>query len=106
MKFTILAAVAALLAAVSAQSDPAACTLCLQSSLQSLPACTGVEASSSNPAYAACLCASLNGAWIDACSGDSQCGAAIATFRASYASNIQAAGLSCANGQASFTPLA
>ncbi|KAF9216783.1 hypothetical protein BGZ59_008049 [Podila verticillata] len=101
MKFTILAAVAALLAAVSAQSDPAACTLCLQTSLQSLPECKGVEASSSNPAYAACL-----GAWIDACSGTSQCGAAIAIFRTNYASNIQAAGLKCNNGQASFAPLA
>ncbi|KAF9382323.1 hypothetical protein CPB97_007221 [Podila verticillata] len=106
MKFTILAAVAALLATVSAQSDPAACTLCLQTSLQSLPECKGVEASSSNPAYAACLCASLSGAWIDACSGASQCGAAISVFRTSYASNIQAAGLKCANGQASFAPLA
>ncbi|KAG0340352.1 hypothetical protein BG000_000128 [Podila horticola] len=105
MKFAILAAVA-LFATVSAQSDPAACTLCLQTSLQSLPACKGVEASSSNPAYAACLCASLDGAWIDACSNASQCGATIATFRASYASNIQAAGLKCANGQASFAPLA
>ncbi|KAF9097782.1 hypothetical protein BGX29_007937 [Mortierella sp. GBA35] len=114
MKFTIIAtAVLAFIVScsttVSAQSDASACTLCLQQALQTLPACANVEATagSVSPAYAACLCSSLDGSWIDSCSGADQCGAAIATFKASYGSNIQSAGLQCGpNGQAFFTPAA
>ncbi|KAF9194522.1 hypothetical protein BGZ51_009085 [Haplosporangium sp. Z 767] len=109
MKFVLSTAalVATILASlVSAQSDPAACTLCLQEALQTLPACTNVEATagSVSPEYAACLCSSLSGTWMDSCKGNAQCGSALDSFKAMYASNIQLAGLNCAGGQASFTP--
>ncbi|KAG0264204.1 hypothetical protein BG011_007238 [Mortierella polycephala] len=95
-----------LVSLVSAQSDPAACTLCLQEALQTLPACGNVEATpgSVSQDYANCLCSSLNGAWMDSCKGDAQCGSTLAPFQSLYASNIQLAGLNCAGGQASFTP--
>ncbi|KAF9154891.1 hypothetical protein BG015_011674 [Linnemannia schmuckeri] len=109
MKFTILAAafVAFLASTASAQADPSTCTLCLQNALKQLPACTNVEvtAGSVSPAYAACLCSSLSGSWIDSCAAANKCGSAISAFKSSYASNIRAAGLTCgSNGQASFTP--
>ncbi|KAG0282112.1 hypothetical protein BGZ96_000830 [Linnemannia gamsii] len=109
MKFTILAAafVAFVASTATAQADPSACTLCLQEALKQLPACANVEvtAGSVSPAYAACLCSSLSGSWIDSCSGTDKCGAAISAFKSSYGGNIKAAGLTCgANGQASFTP--
>ncbi|KAI1316277.1 hypothetical protein EDD11_010185 [Mortierella claussenii] len=110
MKVTILVATALMMLAalVSAQSDPAACTLCLQKALQAFPACAGVQAPTTpgqvSPAYAACLCASLSGAWIDSCASAAQCGSSINSFKASYATNIQAAGLSCAGNKAAFNP--
>jgi hypothetical protein len=110
MKFTILVAafVALVASTASAQEDPSACTLCLQEALKQLPACANVEATagSVSPAYAACLCSSLDGSWIDSCSGADKCGATVAAFKSSYGDNIKAAGLACgANGQASFTPV-
>ncbi|KAG0369101.1 hypothetical protein BGX24_002549, partial [Mortierella sp. AD032] len=79
MKFTILAAtlVALLASTASAQSDPSACTLCLQQALAQLPACANVQppaaAGTVSPAYAACLCSSLSGSWIDSCSAADKC---------------------------------
>ncbi|KAG0235792.1 hypothetical protein B0O80DRAFT_500554 [Mortierella sp. GBAus27b] len=108
MKFIALAvsAIAMVASLVSAQSDPAACTLCLQNALKALPECANVQptAGTVSSAYAACLCASLNGAWIDACSDASKCGATVATLKTSYGTDIQTAGLSCSGGQASFNP--
>ncbi|KAF9143178.1 hypothetical protein BGX30_001123 [Mortierella sp. GBA39] len=109
MKFTILAAafVALVASTASAQADPSACTLCLQESLMQLPACANVEATagSVSPAYAACLCSSLSGSWIDSCAAADKCGSAISAFKSSYAPNMKDAGLTCgSNGQASFTP--
>ncbi|KAF9907793.1 hypothetical protein EC991_010485 [Linnemannia zychae] len=111
MKFTIIAAAfAAFLATtVSAQSsDPSACTLCLQQALKQLPACANVEApaagSAVSSAYAACLCSSLSGSWIDSCSSADKCGAAVSALKSAYGPNIEAAGLTCGpGGQASFT---
>ncbi|KAG0057229.1 hypothetical protein BGZ83_000642 [Gryganskiella cystojenkinii] len=108
MKFSIAAVTILFLASmVSAQDNAAACTACLQKALQALPACAGVpvSAGSVSPAYAACLCSSLSGSWIDSCNGGANCGSTVSAFKASYASNMQAAGLNCAGGKASFTPL-
>ncbi|KAG0212919.1 hypothetical protein BGX28_005381 [Mortierella sp. GBA30] len=109
MKITtaVTAAITLLATLASVQSDPAACTLCLQKALQALPACANVQATapgSVSPAYAACLCSSLTGTWMDSCKDAAQCGVTIDSFKASYATNIQTAGLSCNGNQASFTP--
>ncbi|KAF9578573.1 hypothetical protein BGW38_005562, partial [Lunasporangiospora selenospora] len=114
MKFATFAAVltfvlASVSVVVDAQDsvDPAACTLCLQNALKAIPACANAEApkdGSVSAEYATCLCASLDGAWADACSGASQCGSSIKLFKESYGANIQGAGLICGNGQASFVP--
>ncbi|KAG0084732.1 hypothetical protein BGZ93_001019 [Podila epicladia] len=101
MKFTHLATVAALLAVAAAQSGSADCTLCLQSAIKALPKCAGLDiiVGNFNPgestAYAECLCSSLDGAWVDGCSGDDKCGKDILSFKTAYASNIQSAGLIC-----------
>ncbi|KAF9128631.1 hypothetical protein BGW39_004891, partial [Mortierella sp. 14UC] len=110
--FTILAAVFAAFVAttVSAQSsDPSACTLCLQQALKQLPACANVQPPVANgpvsSAYAACLCSSLSGSWIDSCSAANKCGATVTALKSAYGPNIKAAGLTCGpGGQASFTP--
>ncbi|GJJ69537.1 hypothetical protein EMPS_01883 [Entomortierella parvispora] len=108
MKFTlsVIAAITVLASMVSAQ-NPAACTLCLQKALGTLPACVGTLPTAAGeavtPAYAACLCSSLTGNWIDSCNGDSDCGSSIALFKANYPANIEAAGLNC-NGTPSFNP--
>ncbi|KAF9986196.1 hypothetical protein BGZ65_008564 [Modicella reniformis] len=106
MKFIAFAAsaIATIASLVSAQSDPVACTLCLQKALQALPACANIQPSAGlvSSQYATCLCSSLSGSWIDSCSGAAQCGSGVSTFKALYSASIQAAGLSC-SGQASFT---
>ncbi|KAF8926925.1 hypothetical protein EDD21DRAFT_411228 [Dissophora ornata] len=101
MKFFSVLAVLATAALVSAQSDVDACATCLQSSLQALPLCASVNITMGelNPegdaVMAACLCSSLNGTWVDACTGDAQCGQDIVSFKNAYSDNIQSAGLSC-----------
>ncbi|KAI7822930.1 hypothetical protein BC939DRAFT_453042 [Gamsiella multidivaricata] len=112
MKFTILAAsaVAMLASLVSVKSDPASCTLCLQKALQTLPACANIQPTpgSVSSAFATCLCASVtNTSWINSCSGASDCGSAISTFKVSYGASIIAAGLHCSgSGSPSFAPSA
>ncbi|KAF9365887.1 hypothetical protein BGX34_007695 [Mortierella sp. NVP85] len=54
-----------------------------------------------NPAYAVCLCSSLDGAWIDTCKTTCP---DIESFKASYASNIQQAGLQCNGSTPTFVP--
>ncbi|KAG0054321.1 hypothetical protein BGZ83_011427 [Gryganskiella cystojenkinii] len=101
--FTSIVVLAATLVAslVSAQDAPNACSTCLQQSIQSLPLCQGLNIvigdfnPGESPAYAACLCSSLDGAWIDNCTGVAQCGADIKSFKSAYAGNIQNAGLIC-----------
>ncbi|KAG0282065.1 hypothetical protein BGZ96_000860 [Linnemannia gamsii] len=84
------------------------CMVCLQDSLQSLPACTGLKIvigdmdPSSDPAYAACLCSSLDGAWVDKCIAT--CGQDIVSFKKAYSQNIQDAGLKC-GAQPTFIPV-
>ncbi|KAK3826523.1 MAG: hypothetical protein JOS17DRAFT_750391 [Linnemannia elongata] len=92
----------------SAQTDaPTPCMVCLQDSLQSLPACTTLKVvigeldPASDPAYAACLCSSLDGAWIDKCT--STCSEDVLSFKNAYADNIQSAGLRC-GAQPTFVP--
>ncbi|KAF9291309.1 hypothetical protein BGZ68_004397 [Mortierella alpina] len=108
MKIAIAAYTAtALLASLAfAQSDPAACTLCLQKALQALPVCANVRATAGSVTaeYATCLCSSLAGNWIDSCKSSAQCGSTIDDFKASYASMFKLAGLNCNGNQASFTP--
>ncbi|KAF9538504.1 hypothetical protein EC957_006707 [Mortierella hygrophila] len=110
--FKALALLATTLSLVLAQdastdSGPTPCMLCLQDSLQSLSACTTVKVvigemePASDPAYAACLCSSLDGAWIDKCT--STCSQDVLSFKNAYAENIQAAGLSC-GAQPTFVP--
>ncbi|KAF9182037.1 hypothetical protein BGZ51_005009 [Haplosporangium sp. Z 767] len=104
MKFLYALALLVTMTVVSVQGQTngaAACTICLQNSIQALPLCSGLNITmgdfnpSENPAYAKCLCSSLDGAWIDACTGKDQCGQDIVSFKNAYAGNIQAAGLSC-----------
>ncbi|KAF8926926.1 hypothetical protein EDD21DRAFT_363869 [Dissophora ornata] len=118
MKFTLLPAAAALfsvasiVAAQNSTGDGAACTLCLQNSLRALPLCKDLNITMGNfdpsvsPAYAACLCSSLNGTWIDACAGVSQCGPDVEQFKNTYPSTIQDAGLQCNGTTPTFVPVA
>ncbi|KAF9095747.1 hypothetical protein BGX23_012675 [Mortierella sp. AD031] len=101
----------ALVYAQSAENDaPTPCMLCLQNSLQSLPACAGLTIifgeinPASDPAYAACLCSSLDGAWIDKCTTGAQCSQDVVSFKNAYADNIRAAGLAC-GAQPTFVPV-
>ncbi|KAF9916169.1 hypothetical protein FBU30_001518 [Linnemannia zychae] len=106
MKFitalTILATIAT--ASVFAQSTtdgsaPTPCMSCLKASIESLPACQSLTIvigdmnPASDPAYAKCLCSSLDGAWVDKCI--STCSQDILSFKNAYSENIQAAGLRC-----------
>ncbi|KAF9438447.1 hypothetical protein BGZ76_007840 [Entomortierella beljakovae] len=105
MKFTIVAAAAfAMLASIVSAQDPSACTACLQSALKTLPACANAQPPADGEVsaeYAACLCSSLSGSWMDSCSGAAQCGSGVSNFKAAYSANIQEAGLDC-SGEASF----
>ncbi|KAF9095748.1 hypothetical protein BGX23_012676 [Mortierella sp. AD031] len=103
MKFTTLAPLAAVLAfaaaGVSAQTDE--CQNCLQTSLKALPLCVNVNITlgdfdpSSSPAYAACLCQSTAGAWIDSCIASKTCSDDVLSLKAAYASSLQDMGLNC-----------
>ncbi|KAF9162642.1 hypothetical protein BGX21_008778 [Mortierella sp. AD011] len=97
MKFISALVALAAAALVSAQD---ACPTCLASSLQTLPLCQNLnivmgEFDLTNTALAACLCSARDGSWIDACSGTNNCGGDIASFKSSFADNLEAAGLSC-----------
>ncbi|KAF9906752.1 hypothetical protein EC991_000345 [Linnemannia zychae] len=107
----ILATLATLALAQETPTDngaPTPCMVCLQDSLQSLPACSGLTIvvgdmdPASDPAYASCLCSSLDGAWVDKCL--STCSQDIVSFKNAYAENIQAAGLICSGAQPTFVP--
>lgn len=119
MKFTALLPVALLATFAAAQSNSteggggsAACTTCLQTSLQALPLCkslnvTGVIGEfdpTGSPAYAACLCSSLDGTWMNTCQDPSKCGADIANFKATYADSMKQAGLVCNGTTPTFNP--
>lgn len=105
---TVLAAV--VLSFVAGQSNNP-CSACLEQSIQSLPLCQGLNVTigAFNPgestAYAACLCSSLDGAWINACTDVTECGTDINSFKSAYAGNIQDAGLVCGS-QPTFIPAA
>ncbi|KAF9151950.1 hypothetical protein BG015_005996 [Linnemannia schmuckeri] len=112
MKFfkvlAFLATTAVTLVLAQVQNDaPTPCMVCLQESLQSLSACKSLTVvignmdPASDPAYAACLCSSLDGAWIDKCM--STCSQDVVSFKNAYAENIQAAGLRC-GAQPTFIP--
>ncbi|KAF9939016.1 hypothetical protein BGZ67_010070 [Mortierella alpina] len=108
MKFFISLALLAAVTVVSAQNGAASCTVCLQDSIKALPKCAGLNITmgdfdpSTNPAYAVCLCSSLDGAWVDRCLGADKCGRDILSFKDNFAANIKDAGLSC-EGTPSFT---
>ncbi|KAG0367091.1 hypothetical protein BGZ54_004404 [Gamsiella multidivaricata] len=116
MKISTLSAASALvLASVvagqnSTQGDGLVCTTCLQNSLRALPLCKdlNITVGDFNPgvstAYAACLCSSLSGTWIDACKDASQCGPDIESFKATYPSTIEQAGLQCNGSTPTFVP--
>ncbi|KAG0297754.1 hypothetical protein BGZ97_004234 [Linnemannia gamsii] len=101
MKFAALAPIAALAlaSAVSAQTD--ACQTCLQTGIKALPLCAGVNITigefgdTGSPAYAACLCQSTSGTWIDSCIASKACSDDILSFKATYASSMTDIGLHC-----------
>ncbi|GJJ76648.1 hypothetical protein EMPS_09007 [Entomortierella parvispora] len=110
--FTSLAVLAAVaLSFVAGQQSADPCSACLQQSIQSLPLCQGLNVTigAFNPgestAYAACLCSSLDGAWISQCTDVTACGSDINSFQSAYSSNIQSAGLIC-GAQPTFNPSA
>ncbi|KAF9948698.1 hypothetical protein BGZ72_009421 [Mortierella alpina] len=118
MKFSLACTLTILLASAAAAQDGgnstegggASCTLCLQNSLRTLPACKDLNITVGefnpgvSPEYAVCLCSSLNGTWIDTCKGDSLCGPDIESFKGAYASNLQQAGLQCNGTKPTFIP--
>ncbi|KAF9947668.1 hypothetical protein BGZ70_002570 [Mortierella alpina] len=101
MKFLLSLALLATATVVSAQNGAASCTICLQNAIMALPKCAGLNITmtdfdpSLNPAYSVCLCSSLDGAWVDGCSGADKCGQDILSFKKAFADNIKSAGLSC-----------
>ncbi|KAF9289015.1 hypothetical protein BGZ68_010170 [Mortierella alpina] len=118
MKFTLAGTLTILLAsAVAAQEGGnstegggSGCTPCLQNALRALPLCktlniiVGEFNPGVSPEYAACLCSSLDGAWIDTCKDASLCGADIESFKSAYPSNLQQAGLQCNGTRPTFIP--
>ncbi|KAF9579719.1 hypothetical protein BGW38_003910 [Lunasporangiospora selenospora] len=111
MKFTVastLAIIVTILSMTTTQAQGTACTDCLQASLQSLPLCSKLDIAignftpSNSREYAACLCSSLDGAWIDKCRPDSLCGEDIMSFKDAYADNLRSASLICGS-QPSFS---
>ncbi|KAG0363600.1 hypothetical protein BG005_009951 [Podila minutissima] len=119
MKFTTLLPVALFATFAAAQGNStdgggggAACTICLQTSLQALPLCKSLNVTgaigefdpSGSPAYAACLCSSLDGAWIDNCKDASKCGVDITAFKATYGDSMKQAGLVCNGTTPTFNP--
>ncbi|KAG0334934.1 hypothetical protein BG004_000203 [Podila humilis] len=90
----------------------AACTICLQTSLQALPLCKSLNVTgtigefdpSGSKEYAACLCSSLDGAWIDGCNDPSKCGADIDLFKQTYKQSMTQAGLDCTGSTPTFNP--
>ena len=113
MKFTptVALATAILALSVSAQTNSTengACDTCLQKSLMALPKCVGLNITlgtvdpAVSPQYAVCLCSSLNGTWIDACT--ETCGPDIAGFKATYAQEMQGVGLDCNGTIPTFVP--
>ncbi|KAG0066823.1 hypothetical protein BGZ89_006856 [Linnemannia elongata] len=101
MKFAALAPIAALAlaSAVSAQTD--ACQNCLQTAIKALPLCAGVNITigdfnpAASPAYAACLCQSTSGTWIDSCIASKTCSEDVLSLKATYASSLTEIGLNC-----------
>ncbi|KAF9352780.1 hypothetical protein BGX26_009450 [Mortierella sp. AD094] len=115
MKFTALpvAALAYLASTAMAASNSTngdACSTCLQNSLLSLPLCKGLNITvggftpGESPAFAVCLCSSLNGTWIDPCQATTLCGPDILEFKATYQSNMEQAGLQCNGTKPTFIP--
>ncbi|KAG0326116.1 hypothetical protein BGZ99_010094 [Dissophora globulifera] len=94
----------------STAGDSLACTTCLQSSLQALPLCQGLNITTNapnstvTPAYAACLCSSMNGTWIDACADPTKCGPDILAFKAQYPDTLTRLGLQCNGTTPTFAP--
>lgn len=116
MKFTLAPVVglAVLASTVAAQNSTtggsADCVLCLQTSLGALPKCKGLNITMGNiepgvsPAYAVCLCSAIDGAWVDSCKDATKCGADIESFKSSFASNLQQAGLQCNGTTPTYSP--
>ncbi|KAF9414368.1 hypothetical protein BGZ76_004879 [Entomortierella beljakovae] len=112
MKFTNLTtAVLAFSATLVAGQGGEACTNCLQTNLLALPKCQGVNITigdfdpASSPEYAVCLCSSLDGNWVDPCKDTALCGADIESFKATYKSSMESAGLNCSGPTPIFSPL-
>ncbi|KAF9118411.1 hypothetical protein BGW39_001212 [Mortierella sp. 14UC] len=102
MKFTALASIAALAIASVVSAQDGACQTCLQTSLKALPLCASVNItignyfdSAASPEYAACLCQSTSGAWIDSCIAAKTCTDDILSFKAAYAESLAEMGLNC-----------
>ncbi|KAG0274848.1 hypothetical protein BGZ95_009415 [Linnemannia exigua] len=110
MKFTTLAPIAALAIASIVFAQNEACQTCLQTSLKALPLCAGVNVTlgefdpNSKPEYAACLCQSTSGSWIDSCIASKTCSDDILSFKASYAESLTGMGLNCNGTTPTFIP--
>ncbi|KAF9151951.1 hypothetical protein BG015_005997 [Linnemannia schmuckeri] len=110
MKFAALAPITALAlaSAVSAQTD--ACQTCLQTAIKALPLCAGVNITigdfdpAASPAYAACLCQSTSGTWIDSCIASKTCSDDVLSLKATYASSLTEIGLNCNGTTPTFIP--
>ncbi|KAF9365886.1 hypothetical protein BGX34_007694 [Mortierella sp. NVP85] len=105
---TLLLVATTTLALVSAQGQ-ADCMTCLQNGLSALPLCKGLnikmgELDPADPALAKCLCSSLDGNWVDGCTGAAQCGQDILSFKKEYPSNLESAGLRCTGGTPTYIP--
>ncbi|KAF9916168.1 hypothetical protein FBU30_001517 [Linnemannia zychae] len=110
MKFTAVAPIAilALASAVSAQTD--VCQNCLQTSLKALPLCANVNITvgdfdpNSSPGYAACLCQSTSGTWIDTCITNKACSEDVLSLKQNYAASLTELGLNCSGATPTFIP--
>ncbi|KAF9168642.1 hypothetical protein DFQ26_004278 [Actinomortierella ambigua] len=86
------------------------CPTCLQTQLQSSTGCVGVNITlqfldpNENPGIAKCLCANMDGAFMDPCKAETICGADIEAFKSSFKSNLEQVGLRCNGSSPTFVP--
>ncbi|KAG0235162.1 hypothetical protein BGW41_000913 [Actinomortierella wolfii] len=86
------------------------CPLCLQKRLQESPGCAGTNITLqaidvvSNPGIAKCLCANVDGSFMDPCAGETVCGSELDLFKNSFKSNLEQAGLRCNGTTPTFIP--
>ncbi|KAF9978071.1 hypothetical protein BGZ73_003811 [Actinomortierella ambigua] len=112
MKLPVIAitALATVALAQNSTNPTVECPTCIQTRLQSATGCVGVNITlqtldpNANPGIAKCLCANLDGAFMDPCKDETICGADLDAFKTSFKSNLEQVGLRCNGSTPTFVP--